>query len=98
VLAWHREELHSYLEYAEPTIQGGSAGGVAAGSPHFGQSLSVLLAHKLGSEEEGQKMTMAAFRRQMNEYMHRLEVAGLGERRERISPQFKMMLEEADLV
>ncbi len=95
---WRREEIHGYLEYAEPAIQGGSAGGVAAGSPHFGQSLSVLFAHKLGSEEEGQKMTMAAFRRQMNEYMHRLEVAGLGERRERISPSLKMMLEEADLV
>jgi hypothetical protein len=39
-------------------------------------------------------MTMAAFRRQMNEYMHRLEVAGMPERRERISPQFRVMLEE----
>jgi hypothetical protein len=26
--------------------------------------------------------------------MHRLEVAGLGERRERIGPQFKVMLDE----
>ena len=42
-------------------------------------------------------MTMQAFQRQMREYMHRLEVAGLGERRERISPQFRAMLEEAEV-
>ena len=92
---WRREEIHSYLNYAEPAIQGGSAGGVAGGSPHFGQSLGVLFSYRLGSDEEGQNMTMVAFRRQMQEYMHRLDVAGLTDRRERISPQFKMMLEEA---
>ncbi len=92
---WRREEIHAYLDYAEPAIQGGSAGGVAGGSPHFGQSLGVLFSYQLGSAEEGQKMTMAAFRRQMQEYMHRLEVAGMPERRERVGPQFKMMLEEA---
>jgi len=91
---WRREEIHNYLDYAEPAIQGGSAGGVAGGSPHFGQSLGMLFAYKLGSEEEGQNMTMAAFRRQMNEYMHRLDVAGLPERRERISPNFQMMLKD----
>ena len=92
-----REEIHGYLDYAEPAIQGGGVGGVAAGSPNFGESLATLFAHKLGSEEEGQNMTMAAFRRQMNEYMHRLDVAGLGERRERVGPGMKLMLEEAGL-
>ncbi len=29
---------------------------------------------------------MAILRKQVNEYMHRLEVAGLGDRRERLSP------------
>ena len=92
---WRREEIHAYLDYSEPAIQGGSAGGVAGGSPNFGQSLGVLFSYKLGSPEEGQNMTMAAFRRQMHEYMHRLEVAGLGERRDRVSGRMKMMLEEA---
>jgi hypothetical protein len=91
---WRREEIHGYLDYAEPAIQGGSAGGVAGGSPHFGQSLGVLFSYKLGSQQEGEQMTYAAFKRQMNEYMHRLEVAGLGERRDRVGPQFKLMLEE----
>ncbi len=31
------------------------------------------------------------------EERHRLDVAGLGERRQRVGPQFKMMLEEAGL-
>ncbi len=91
---WRREEIHGYLDYAEPAIQGGSAGGVLGGSPNFGQSLGVLFSYKLGSQEEGQNMTMAAFRRQMKEYMHRLDVAGLPERKQRIGPQFKAMLEE----
>ncbi len=72
-----------------------TAGGVLGGSPNFGQSLGVLFCYKLGGEHEGQLMTMAAFRRQMKEYMHRLDVAGLPERRQRIGPQFRMMLEEA---
>ncbi|MCH8065249.1 MAG: ferritin-like domain-containing protein [Chloroflexi bacterium] len=92
---WRREEIHAYLDYSEPAIQGGSVGGVAGGSPNFGQSLAVLFSHKLGSDEEGQKMTLAAFSRQMREYMHRLDVAGLGERKERVGPQMKMMLEQA---
>ncbi|MDZ4278796.1 MAG: hypothetical protein U1B78_06635, partial [Dehalococcoidia bacterium] len=81
------------LDYAEPAIQGGSAGGVAGASPNFGQSLTALFAHKLGSEDEGIRMTQAAFRRQLHEYMHRLDVAGLTERRERVGPQLKLALE-----
>ena len=91
---WRREEIHGYLDYAEPVIRGGSAGGVAGGSPNFGQSLGTLFAYKLGSQDAGVEMTMAAFRRQLNEYMHRLEVAGLPERKTRIHPQLKMMLDE----
>ena len=49
----------------------------------------------LGVTRKVSIVTMAAFRRQMHEYMHRLEVAGMPERRERLGPQFKVMLEEA---
>jgi hypothetical protein len=90
---WRREEIHGYLDYAEPAISGGTAAGVAGASPHFGQSLGMLFSHTLGSREEGERMTMAAFRRQLHEYMHRLEVAGLGERKERLGPELKMALE-----
>ena len=91
---WRREEIHGYLDYSEPAIRGGNAAGVAGASPNFGQSLGVLFAHKLGSEDEGNNMTLAVFRRQMQEYMHRLEVAGMPERRDRIHPSLKMMLDD----
>ena len=96
---WRREEIHGYLDYAEPIVRlGGSSGNVAGGSPNFGQSLGVLFSHKLGSQDEGINMTMAAFNRQLKEYMHRLEVAGLPERRERIHPQLKAALEQAEMI
>ena len=95
---WRREEIHSYLDYAEPIVRlGNSGGGVAGGSPNFGQSLGALFAYKLGDQDKGIDMTMAAFARQLREYMHRLEVAGLPERRERIHPQLKATLEMAEM-
>ena len=38
-------------------------------------------------------MALAAFRRQLNEYMHRLEVAGMGERRYRLPAQIQAILD-----
>ena len=91
-----REEIHSYLEKAEPLI--GVATGtapVAGGSPVFGTSLGILFGHTTGSQAEGTNLALAAFRRQINEYMHRLEVAGMGERRYRMPAQIQAMLEPA---
>lgn len=89
-----REEIHSYLEKAEPIIGAGAGTApVAGGSPVFGSSLAVLFGHTLGGPEEGGRMALAAFRRQLNEYMHRLEVAGLGERRYRLPKEIQAMLE-----
>jgi hypothetical protein len=96
-----REEIHSYLEKAEPLIgagggaagAGGNQGPVAGGSPIFGSSLGVLFGHSLGSADEGGRMALAAFRRQLNEYMHRLEVAGMGERRYRLPAQIQALLD-----
>ncbi len=89
-----REEIHSYLEKAEPIIGAGAGTApVAGGSPVFGTSLGILFGHTLGSAEEGGKMALAAFRRQLNEYMHRLEVAGMGERRYRLPVQIQAILD-----
>ncbi|MEX0750176.1 MAG: ferritin-like domain-containing protein [Dehalococcoidia bacterium] len=89
-----REEIHSYLEKAEPIIGAGSGTApVAGGSPIFGTSLAMLFGHTLGSNDEGGKMALAAFRRQLNEYMHRLEVAGMGERRYRLPAQIQAILD-----
>ena len=82
-----REEIHSYLEKAESVLVGagsGSTAPVAGGTPVFGTSIGILFGHSLGSPEEGGRLALAAFRRQLNEYMHRLEVAGIGERRYRL--------------
>lgn len=89
-----REEIHSYLEKAEPVIGAGAGTApVAGGSPIFGSSLGVLFGHSLGSIEEGGKLALAAFRRQLNEYMHRLEVAGMGERRYRLPLAIQAILD-----
>ncbi len=89
-----REEIHSYLEKAEPLIgAGGGTAPVAGGSPIFGTSLAMLFGHTLGSDQEGGQMALAAFRRQLNEYMHRLEVAGMGERRYRLPAQIQAILD-----
>ena len=89
-----REEIHSYLEKAEPIIGAGAGTApVAGGSPIFGTSLAMLFGHTLGSEDEGGRMALAAFRRQLNEYMHRLEVAGMGERRYRLPKEIQAILD-----
>jgi hypothetical protein len=88
-----REEIHSYLEKAEPVIGVATGTPVAGGSPVFGASLAMLFGHTLGSIEEGGKMALAAFRRQINEYMHRLEVAGIGERRYRLPAHIQAILD-----
>jgi len=89
-----REEIHSYLEKAEPIIGAGAGTApVAGGSPIFGTSLAILFGHTLGSNDEGGRMALAAFRRQLNEYMHRLEVAGMGERRYRLPQHIQAILD-----
>ncbi len=89
-----REEIHSYLEKAEPVLVGGGGSApVAGGAPVFGTSLGILFGHTLGSQEEGGKLALAAFRRQLSEYMHRLEVAGLGERRYRLPAHVQAVLD-----
>jgi hypothetical protein len=88
-----REEIHSYLEKAEPVLVGGGSQPVAGGTPVFGTSLGILFGHTLGSREEGGRLALAAFRRQLNEYMHRLEVAGLGERRYRLPAEIQAALD-----
>ena len=65
----------------------------AGGSPIFGTSLAMLFSHRLGSQDEGGNMALAAFRRQLNEYMHRLEVAGMPERRYRLPAHIQAVLD-----
>jgi hypothetical protein len=83
-----REEIHSYFDTAERT------------DPHhgtFGQTVAEALIILLGKgdKDEGSRMFDALQRRQANEYMHRLEVAGLADRRQRLDPNLARLLQKA---
>lgn len=86
-----REEMHSYLDSGEEIFAGT---GVSASGGSM-ESLAILLGGGLAHIDEGFNKLLAIRRRQVNEYMHRLEVAGLADRRDRMVPAFAMFLEAA---
>ncbi|HEY8489434.1 MAG TPA: ferritin-like domain-containing protein [Dehalococcoidia bacterium] len=85
-----REEIHAYLDKAEQTDV--ESGGFTFDSPMFG-SLALLLGGGKQNFDEGVKRFMAVRRKQINEYIHRLQVAGLGDRIERVNPQMRAFIE-----
>ena len=81
-----REEIHSYFDEAERT------------DPHhgtFGQAVAEALIMLLGKGDmdEGTDKFLALQKRQANEYMQRLQVAGLAERRYRMDPNVAQYLD-----
>lgn len=84
-----REELHSYLDEGEEIFAG--TGVTATGGSM--ESLAILLGGGKEHMDEGFKKLLAVRRRQVNEYMHRLKVAGMPERRHRMSSQFSPFLD-----
>ena len=86
-----REEIHSYLDVGEEIFAGT---GVSASGGSM-ESLAILLGGGLDHMDDGFRKLMAVRRRQVNEYMHRLEVAGLGDRRGRMTDQFAVFLDAA---
>ncbi|HEY8173553.1 MAG TPA: hypothetical protein VIH21_10755 [Dehalococcoidia bacterium] len=90
-----KEEIHTYLDRMEGQLGGGSAqAGLTGGGP-TAEALAILLGG--GSSEaqlrEGYMKLLAIRKRQVNEYMHRLEVVGLGDRRQRMAPMMQMLLD-----
>jgi hypothetical protein len=83
-----REEIHGYFDEAERTEPGHGT---------FGQSVAEALTILLGNGDmdEGSDKFLALQKRQANEYMHRLTVAGLGERRDRMDPNLRRLLDPA---
>ena len=84
-----REEIHHYLDRAEQLF-GHPADGLS--SP-LQEALLITMGGGKDHIDEGAKRAMALTRKQANEYMHRLEVAGLGERRYRMNPALAMNLD-----
>ncbi|HWQ28546.1 MAG TPA: ferritin-like domain-containing protein, partial [Dehalococcoidia bacterium] len=85
---WRREEIHGYLDEAEGAI--GQTGESTFG-PEVSEALIILLGGGKNNIDEGVKRLMALQKRQVTEYIHRLEVAGMPERVDRLSPFMKML-------
>src|SRR3989304_3661962 len=75
---WRREEIHSYLDESENADPGTAAFGI-----NVAESLIVLLGGSKDNVDEGFNKFMALRKRQVQEYLHRLQVAGMADRMER---------------
>jgi len=85
-----REEIHGYFDEAENADPE-----TGTFSQSVAEALIILLGNGKDNFDEGMNKFMALQRRQANEYMHRLTVAGLGDRRERMHPNMRIFLDPA---
>ena len=88
-----REEIHHYLDLQEGTLSSSQQAGLTA-NPMTGEALAILAGGGIDKIDEGFQKLMIMRKRQVNEYMHRLEVIGLGDRRQRMAPGLRELLEE----
>lgn len=86
-----REEIHHYLDQQEGLLGTTQAGLTSGGQT--ADSLAILLGGSRERMDVGFQRLLAIRKRQINEYMHRLEVIGLGDRRERMNPDLKQFLD-----
>ncbi len=91
---WRREEIHHYLDKVEGTLAPDPLDGDAVNFALF-EALAILMGGGVKNIDNGIQMSMQVQRKRVNEYMHRLTVAGLGDRRDRMSPMLKQFLEPA---
>lgn len=86
-----REELHHYLDLQEGAL--GASNASLTVNPMTSESLAILAGGGLDKIDEGFGKLMVMRKRQVNEYMHRLEVIGLADRRERMVPAMRELLD-----
>ena len=84
-----REEVHYYLDRAEGVFSFDDSPAAA----DLSEALAVLMGGGMSNLDRGIQMAMGVRKKQVNEYMHRLEVAGLPERRDRMHPMLKAFLD-----
>jgi len=84
---WRREEIHSYLDESENADPETGTFGI-----QVAESLIILLGGGSDNADEGFNKFMALRKRQVREYIHRLDVAGLNDRVDRMDPMMRMML------
>lgn len=87
-----KEELHHYLDIQEGALGQNQQAGLTT-NPMTGEALAILAGGGIEKMDEGYEKLLIMRKRQVNEYMHRLEVIGLGDRRERMSQAFKDLLD-----
>ena len=83
-----REEIHAYLDESENADPESGTFGM-----NVAEALIILLGGSKDKTDEGFNRFLALRRRQVQEYLHRLDVAGLGDRRQRLNPQMRWLLE-----
>jgi len=83
-----REEIHHYLDRAEQLF-----GHPTDSNSGLQEALLITMGGGKDHIDKGAELAMALTKKQANEYMHRLEVAGLGDRRYRMNPGFAMLLD-----
>ncbi len=90
-----REEIHTYLDRMEGNLGAGSAQAGLTGGGETGEALAILLGGGTSEAQlrEGYMKLLAIRKRQVNEYMHRLDVVGLGDRRQHMNPMMAMLLD-----
>jgi len=86
-----REEIHHYLDRQEGLLGTTQAGLTSGGQS--AESLAILLGGGKDKMDLGYQKLLAVRKRQINEYMHRLEVIGMGDRRERMNPDMRQFLD-----
>jgi hypothetical protein len=89
-----REEIHTYLDRMEGQIGSTPNQAGLTGGGDTTEALAILLGGGKSESQlnDGYMKLMAVRRRQFNEYMHRLEVVGLGDRRERLPERIRAFL------
>jgi hypothetical protein len=83
-----REEIHGYLDKAEQLF-----GHPSSPNSANGEAMMILMGGGKDHIDKGVELSMALTKKQFNEYMHRLEVAGMPERRYRMNPALAMWLD-----
>ena len=86
---WRKEELHHYLDINE-IVQNTQAG--LTTNPITGEALAVLAGGGIEHIDEGYNLLMLMRKKQINEYYHRLQVVGLGDRLHRMSPDMRALI------
>jgi hypothetical protein len=88
---WRREEIHHYLDKVEKTLAPDPTDNAISFA--LFEALAILMGGGIKNIDSGINMSMQVQKKRVNEYMHRLTVAGLGDRRDRMAPMLKQFLD-----